>query len=98
LPYSVELHGSAERTLARLSKPMRRRVARAIDALAEDPHPADPKKKLRGQGHPPANEVLYRIRVGQFRIIYTVDDDVLRVLVVQIGSRGDICKHLALVT
>jgi mRNA interferase RelE/StbE len=83
--YRVELTPAAARALRKLTAEVRRRIARKIDALATQPRPAD-ATKLEGE------EGLYRVRVGDYRIIYSVHDDVLLVLVVRIGHRSEIYK------
>jgi len=62
-----------------------RRFSREIDALAENPRPPG-SLKLQG------NDELYRVRVGDYRIIYQIQDRVLLVLVVEIGNRRDIYR------
>jgi mRNA interferase RelE/StbE len=62
-------------------------VDAAILGLAGDPHPPG-SKKLEGAGD------LYRIRVGDYRVLYTVEHDRLVVLVVDIGNRRDIYRSL----
>ncbi|GAB4028582.1 type II toxin-antitoxin system RelE family toxin [Spirosoma koreense] len=59
------------------------RVASAIDDLANDPHQTD-CKKLKSV------EDTYRIRIGDYRVLYTVDDSIVTVEVVKIGDRKDI--------
>src|SRR5262249_1695610 len=73
--YSVVLRAGVEKQLAALDKPIRRRVASAIDALAANPRPAG-AIALQGMSG------LLRIRVGDYRIIYAVNDGELIVLVV----------------
>jgi mRNA interferase RelE/StbE len=87
MAYKIEIKPSAVKSLSKIPRPHRRRIAKRIDGLAEDPRPKD-SKKLSGE------QDLHRIRVGDYRIIYQVEDDVLIVLVVRIGSRGDVYRHL----
>ncbi len=84
-PYRIELKPSVERDLAALEKRDRLRVARKIDALAEDPRPAG-VEKLGGE------DDLWRVRAGNYRIIYAIRDDVLLVLVVRVGHRRDVYR------
>ena len=65
-----------------LSPEVQRRLAPAIDSLAEDPRPAS-AKKLSGVE-------LWRIRVGDYRVIYALDDGKLTVLVVRLGHRREV--------
>ncbi len=85
--YNIDIKSSAKKALAKIPQPHRRRIAKRIDRLADDPRPKDVKKL--------ATELsLYRVRVGEYRIIYEIEDDVLLVLVVRIGTRGDVYRHL----
>ena len=83
--YSVQLAPSAERDLAALDKPVQRRVAARIDALAENPRPAG-VAKLQGEAN------AWRIRVGDYRILYTIEDRRLVVLVIKIGHRREVYR------
>lgn len=85
--YRVELTPAAARALRKLTAEIRRRIARRIDALATQPRAAD-TTKIEG------DEDLFRVRVGDTRIIYTVRDDVLLVPVVRIGHRSDVYKAM----
>jgi mRNA interferase RelE/StbE len=83
--YSVQLAPGAERDLAALDKPVQRRVAARIDALAENPRPAG-VTKLQGEAN------AWRIRVGDYRILYTIEDRRLVVLVIKIGHRREVYR------
>ena len=89
MTYTVRFLPSAAKELRRLPEEARRRVGRAIDGLVEDPRPQG-FKKLAGPGG------IVRIRVGDYRVLYRVDDDiaVLEVLVVKIGNRRDVYRFL----
>lgn len=80
--YRIELRPAAVRALRKLDPAIRRRVRGAIALLAQDPRPPA-ARALKGR---PA----LRVRVGDYRIIYTVHDDVLLVVVVTLGHRRDI--------
>ncbi len=82
--YSIEVVPSARKALARLPLPMRRRVQVAIDQLADNPFPAG-VKKLQG-------EDAYRIRVGDYRVIYEVQHGRLTILVIRIGHRREVYR------
>lgn len=83
--YRVELKRAALRALRRLPKNVVERIERKIDSLAINPRPQDYKRMQ-------SDEELYRVRVGDWRIIYAILDDKLIVLVVDIGPRGGIYK------
>ena len=67
-----------------MDKPLRRKILAAIDALSGDPRPGG-CKKLAGQE-------TSRIRVGDYRIIYGIHNQVLLVIVVDIGYRREIYR------
>ena len=79
--YSLEIKRSAAKELARRPKPGCARVTARIQALAHDPRPVG-SEKLSGQER-------YRVRQGDYRILYEVKDDVLIVTVVQVGHRHE---------
>ncbi len=86
MPYTVSIKPKAEKYLTALRDArLYRRLRQAIGALAENPRPPG---CLKMQG----NEELYRIRVGDYRILYQVRDTVLLVLVVSIGNRREIYR------
>lgn len=87
MAYRIEVKPSAADALAKIPHPHRRRIARKIDRLADNPRP-------RGATVLEGRFGLYRIRVGDYRVVYQIHDVALLVLVVRIGSRGDVYRHL----
>lgn len=85
--YTVIVERQAEKTLRRLPKEILLRVDRLLLSLADEPRPIG-CKKLRGY------ESLYRLRVGDWRIIYSVVNDELAVLVIEIAPRGEVYRDL----
>ena len=83
--YSVELTRTAEKQLRRVAERDRARIIEAIASLGEKPRPRD-ARKLRGY------DEVYRIRVGQHRVVYEVYDDRVVVIVLKIGHRKDIYR------
>ena len=81
MPYRIEMKSSAQAALAKIPQPQRGRIARKIDQLANNPRPHG-AEKLAGASQ------FYRIRVGDYRIIYEVYEDYLVILVIYIGPRG----------
>ena len=87
MPYTVSIKPRAEKYLAAIRDVrLSLRLREAIDALAENPR-APGNVKLQGEGE------LYRVRVGDYRIVYQIQDAVLVVLVVQIGHRREIYRQ-----
>ncbi len=86
-PYAVYLKPAAERALKKVKDdPARRRIVKAIDGLTTNPRPPGAIAIQGGAG-------LLRIRVGDYRIIYTVEDAARTVLVVTIGHRRDVYRR-----
>jgi mRNA interferase RelE/StbE len=79
--YRVELRPAAVRALAKVHPEARGRIQGAIALLAQDPRPPGAR---RLQGRPG-----YRVRVGDYRILYTIEDDVLLVVVVTLDQPRD---------
>jgi len=77
-PYAVAYDPKALKELAKLDKQVARRILRAVDALAADPRPSG-TRPLVGFAH------LWRIRVGDYRAIYTIRDAELVVLVLRVA-------------
>ena len=87
MKYSIEVKRSAAKALKKIPKPDRKRVSEKIDSLAEKlPNPDITKMK--------GNNPFHKVRVGNYRIIYEIQDDVLLVLIVKIGHRKDIYRNL----
>ncbi len=80
--FRIELRPAAVRALRKLDPPIRRRMQGAIALLAQNPRPPA-ARALKGR---PA----LRVRVGDYRIIDTVQDDVLLVVVITLGHRRDV--------
>jgi mRNA interferase RelE/StbE len=82
--YKIEVTNAALRQLRKLPKSIQPRIRGAIELLAEDPRPPA-SRPLQGRDG-------YRVRVGDYRIIYTVNDDVLTIVVVALGHRREIYR------
>ncbi len=86
MSYSVELTGAADKFLAKLCRSQPRHaeaLENAIDSLAREPRPLG-CRQLRGMPG------IWRIRVGTYRVCYTVDDGKLVILVITISTRDDV--------
>ena len=85
--YSIVFQTKALKEFDRLENAVRRRIAPKIDSLTDNPRPAD-AVKLSGY------KDYFRIRVGDYRIVYRIQDDRLVVLIIRVGARGDVYKNL----
>ena len=84
--YRVELRPAASRALKKIKdRVVLRRIAHAIEGLEHAPRPAGATAVQGGDG-------VLRIRVGDYRILYTIDDDVLLVLVITLGHRREVYR------
>ena len=81
--YTVQLVRSARKDLERLPDAVLQRVFPRIESLADTPRPAG-CRKLRGA------KDLWRIRVGNYRVVYQIDDGILVVEVRTVGDRKDV--------
>ena len=87
MAYDVRFKASAAATVEKLPKSLQRRIIAKAEALAEDPRPPG-VEKLKGE------EGLYRVRVGDYRIVYRIEDKILRILVVRVGHRREVYRGL----
>ncbi|WP_343710106.1 type II toxin-antitoxin system RelE/ParE family toxin [Mycobacterium sp.] len=85
--YTVEYDPKAIKELSKLDKPVVRRVVKAVDALATDPRPAGCRELTGYSG-------LWRIRVGNYRVVYTIKDAELIVLALRVAHRSRAYRQL----
>jgi mRNA interferase RelE/StbE len=82
MAYAVQFAPAAEREFRKLAREVQHRLRPRIDALAVDPRPAG-AKKLKG------HDYLWRIRTGDYRIVYEIWNEILIVLVVHVAHRRE---------
>lgn len=80
--YELVIDRYAQKQLYKIPPPHFNRIVKAIDELAYNPRPPG-CKKLTGRS-------AYRIRIGNYRVIYNISDNVLTVFVIDIGHRKNI--------
>jgi len=80
--YRIEFRPAAIRALGKLDPPVAERIRKALVLLAVDPWPPA-ARPLRGRD-------AWRLRVGEWRVIYSIEDDRLVVLMVSVGDRRDV--------
>ena len=86
MTYSIQWRPRARKAFLSLDKPVRRRIGEAVDALAADPRPVAAKMITGAHG-------VLRIRVGDYRVLYTIDEGQLIVLVLDAGHRSEIYER-----
>lgn len=83
MTYRVEVAAAAARQLRQLDRSAQRRVQAAIELLADEPRPSGAKKLVGGNGE-------WRVRTGDYRIVYEIHDNVLVVLVIAVVHQREI--------
>ena len=86
MPYRIQVKKSAAKEIAALPKRDRRSVVKAIETLTETPRPVG-VRKLAG------TKDAYRLRVGDYRIIYQIDDNVLTIFIIRVRHCKDVYRH-----
>jgi len=81
--YRITLAPTAERQLRKFDPPVRRWIQAALELLADNPRPPAATQLARGSGE-------WRVRTGDYRIVYDIEDDRLVVLVLRVAHRGDV--------
>lgn len=84
MSYAVVIHTPAKKSLCRLPENIQTRIARIMLALEGNPRPSGAVKLSGRDG--------WRVRVGDYRVIYTIDDAKKRVVIYAIGHRREIYR------
>ena len=86
--YRIEVKRSVAKALKKITAPDRKRICERIDALANElPNPDTTKMK--------GDNPFHKVRVGNYRIIYEIQDTMMLILIVKIGHRKDIYRNLS---
>ena len=80
--YEIIIDRYAQKQLDKIPPPHFNRIIKAINNLTDNPRPSGCKKLTARPG--------YRVRIGNYRVIYLIEDNVLKVFVIDIGHRKDI--------
>ena len=87
MKHSIEFKRSAAKALQKIPRSDRRKIRDRIDSLAESlPDPATTKMK--------GDNPFHKVRVGDYRIVYEIQESLLVILVLKIGHRKDVYRHL----
>ena len=84
--YDIQIELKAKKFLQNIQNPVKSKIVSKIQSLSENPRPHLCKKLKKS--------VYYRIRVSDYRIIYKIEDDILKVIVITIGHRKDIYNRI----
>ncbi|MFB2919019.1 type II toxin-antitoxin system RelE family toxin [Aerosakkonema funiforme] len=82
--YEVLLHPDAQNVYANAEKALAKKIARCLQQLEQNPRSHSNIKALKGD-----LAGLYRYRIGDYRVIYSIEDEVVRVFVVAIAHRSE---------
>lgn len=85
--YNIEWKTSAKKELRKIDKQQIPKILEAVGNLASNPHPSNHKKLL-------STEHNFRIRIGNYRVVYFVEDNKLLIEIIRVGHRKDIYKSL----
>lgn len=83
--YKIEILSSADKNLRRINSKDREKIALGINKLSNNPRP-QASKKLKGSDY-------YRLRIGDYRVIYLIKEKQLIVIIVRIGHRREIYRQ-----
>ena len=83
--YNIEWRPSTKKDLRRISKSEILKIIKAVEALSNEPRPLG-STKLAG------SDFTYRIRIGDYRVIYEIHDETILIEVVKVGHRKDVYR------
>jgi mRNA interferase RelE/StbE len=84
--YEIDIKPSARKELRKLSVSLASLIVKKIDSLGRDPRPVGCKKLVNNK------DEFWRVRVGDYRILYTIDDAIRIVDIHHVGNRREIYK------
>ena len=82
MSYTVEFRPAAAREFRKLPRDVQRRIATALNNLSEEPRPSGVRKLAGSEG-------LYRVRIGDYRVIYSISDELLLIVILRVRHRSD---------
>lgn len=88
MTYGIKVTRSAAKALKKIPKTDQKRIVEKIDGLCDN-LPTPELTKMKG------NNPFHKIRVGNYRIIYEIQDDILLILIVKIGHRKDVYRNIS---
>jgi len=84
--FQIEFRPGARRQFEKLPKDVKKRIGESIETLAVNPRP---RQAIKMDG---VEDDTYRIRVGDYRVIYSVSEDMLLILIVKVGHRKEVYR------
>jgi len=83
--YKIEWKKSAQKEIKKIAKPDILKILEKVESLAIEPFPPNYKKYL-------GTEHTYRIRMGNYRVIYSISDEILMITIIRVGHRKEVYK------
>lgn len=90
MSYILNIHPKALKEIQRLSSQDIKRVEKKIDALTTNPRPNGYIKMTNYESERVSSDEFYRIKIGDNRITYIIEDKIITITIVQVKKRGDI--------
>jgi len=90
--YKIIILQRAEKEIKKIPKDIGKKIIRRIYELGEDPRPLGCKKLTDYQSSRTSEKVCYRLRQGDYRIIYTIEEGLITITVVQVSHRKEVYK------
>ncbi len=87
MTYKIEFSAAAAKALRKLPSDEVRKIGQKINRLVENPRPSG-VEKLSG------SEDIYRIRSGNYRVVYHIQDKILHILILKIGHRREVYRNI----
>ena len=88
MSYEIEFTRAADKAFSSLPEDVQDRIDDVLDVLERDPRPVG-HKKLKG-----SQQALLRVRAGDYRVVYRVEEDRLVVVLIRIGHRKDVYRNI----
>ena len=88
MTFRIELTKSAAKALKSIPKKDQKRIAKKMEDLADKP-PGPAKTKMKG------DNPFHRVRVGDYRVIYEIQNEILLILILKIGHRKEVYRRLS---
>lgn len=85
--YRIQFSKAAYKYFSKLDRKKQKQIAKVLDTLKQNPFIVSNVKPIQG-----INKDMYRIRIGDLRIIYCIENEKLLIFIIKIGPRGDIYK------
>ncbi len=84
--YKIEWKQSAKKELKKIDRQIIPRILQVVESLADNPYSSSSKKLI-------GSNSIYRLRVGNYRIVYNIQSSILTIEIIKVGHRRDIYRQ-----